>query len=64
MKYSRKFAADDGIKRERLLNEAILARIHSQELTLMKKHHFIYCTKDLGNQGLCGNVRLNIQRIE
>jgi hypothetical protein len=57
-------AADDGIKRERLMDEAILARIHPQELALMKKHNLIYCKKDLGNQGLCGNVRLNIQRIE
>ncbi len=46
MKYSRLLAADDGIIRERIMAEVILARLHPQELGLMKEHNLIYYTKD------------------
>jgi hypothetical protein len=64
MKYSRQLAADDGITREKIMDEVILARLHHQELALMKKHNLIHRTKKLGNQGKCGNVRLNYSHIK
>jgi hypothetical protein len=46
MKYSRQLAVDDGITKEIIMDEVILARLHTQELALMKEHNLIYCTKD------------------
>jgi len=46
MKCRRQLAVDDGITRERIMDEVILAGLHPQELGLMKEHNLIYCTKD------------------
>jgi hypothetical protein len=46
MKYRRQLAVDDGIAKEIIMDEVILAGLHPQELALMKKHNLIYCTKD------------------
>jgi len=46
MKYRRQLAVDDGITKERVMDEVILAKLHPQELALMKKHNLIYCKKD------------------
>jgi hypothetical protein len=46
MKSRRQLAVDDGITREKIMDEMILARLHPQEPALMKRYNLIYCTKD------------------